>query len=273
MEEYLQLLDETGEARRDSGASDRMQQNTPAAASAGVEEQYSIRQDEGGRAFVEIDEDILKGVESKDVLKTVRNEIRRRYPNGFMRDGWRIELTRAGSKEFTSSKNSRSLRYNVPEVFEDKMRMAANLDEIIQIAENRRREKPNHPRKDNIAGFNRADVRVRVGERDYTASVVTGVKADTREIFYDIVDIKPQNKRTPTAKQASTNRATDTAGVGRDSFGTTIAQEGQDVNPQTTKTGEKPRYSRPVRDEGQLRQEMEQAREESRRLKEERDAR
>ena len=272
VEEYLQLLDETGEARRDGGASDRMQQNTPAAASAGVEEQYSIRQDEGGRAFVEIDEDILKGVESKDVLKTVRNEIRRRYPNGFMRDGWRIELTRAGSKEFTSSKNSRSLRYNVPEVFEDKMRMAANLDEIIQIAENWRREKPNHPRKDNIAGFNRADVRVRVGERDYTASVVTGVKADTREIFYDIVDIKPQNKRTPTAKQASTNRATDTAGVGRDSFGTTIAQEGQDVNPQTTETGEKPRYSRPVRDEAQLRQEMEQAREESRRLKEERDA-
>lgn len=58
MEEYLQLLDETGEARRDSGASDRMQQNTPAAASAGVEEQYSIDPDfdreivawdEGGR--------------------------------------------------------------------------------------------------------------------------------------------------------------------------------------------------------------------------------
>lgn len=45
MEEYLQLLDETGEARRDSGASDRMQQNTPAAASAGVEEQYSIDPD------------------------------------------------------------------------------------------------------------------------------------------------------------------------------------------------------------------------------------
>lgn len=40
MEEYLQLLDETGEARRDGGASDLMQQNTPAAASAGVEEQY-----------------------------------------------------------------------------------------------------------------------------------------------------------------------------------------------------------------------------------------
>ena len=51
MEEYLQLLDETGEARRDSGASDRMQQNTPAAASAGVEEQYITQEKKFPRSF------------------------------------------------------------------------------------------------------------------------------------------------------------------------------------------------------------------------------
>lgn len=243
VETYLAELDAAAEIQR-GGVQEAGQQNAPAASTGA--QAYSVRQDEGGRPFVEIDEDILDGVAQEDVLKTVRNEIRRRYPDGFVRDGWKIELTRAGSKEFTSSKNSRSLRYNVPEVFEDKMRMAANLDEIIQTAENWRSENPNHPRKDNIIGFNRADVRVRVGGRDYKAAVVTGVKADTREIFYDIVDINPQSKRTPTAKQASTKRATDTAGVGRSSFDATIAQQNQTVNPSQTEKGTEPSYSRNV---------------------------
>ena len=272
VEEYLQLLDETGEARRDSGASGRMQQNTPAAASAGVEEQYSIRQDEGGRAFVEIDEDILKGVESKDVLKTVRNEIRRRYPNGFMRDGWRIELNNQGIKEYLRSKSAQRLHSNQPAVFEDKMRMAANLDEIIQAAENWRREAPRHPRKDNLVEFNRAAVRIRVGENDYVAEIVTGIRRNQREIFYDIVGIKPTKIRTSTAIQAGANGTLTPVGGNEGPSNVNVPRKRQTVNPQTTETEDGPRYSRPVRDEAQLRQEMEQAREESRRLKEERDA-
>ena len=272
VEEYLQLLDETGEARRDSGASDRMQQNTPAAASAGVEEQYSIRQDEGGRAFVEIDEDILKGVESKDVLKTVRNEIRRRYPNGFMRDGWRIELNSQGVREFLRSRSSQQLQKNRPEVFADKLRMAANLDEIIQTAEQWRSEEPKHERKDNLVGFRRGNVRIRAGKNDYNAEIVTGIKPGRREIFYDIVGVRPTTIRTPTAIQVGANDTLTPVGASRGSINENIAQERQTVNPQMTETEEGPRYSRPVRDEAQLRQEMEQAREESRRLKEERDA-
>ena len=266
---------------------------------------------------MEIDENILKGVESKDVLNTVRNEIRRRYPNGFMRDGWRIELTGKGVKEFTSSSDTRAMRYNTPTEFADKMRMAANLDEIIQAAENWERENPNHPRKDDIVGFNRANVRVRVGQNDYTAEIVTGVKPNTKEIFYNIVNLQPtkiktsivkrasersatdttdsdgslsniniaqqnhpvnpdnqepQNKRTPTVIQAGANGTLTPVGGNEGPSNVNVPRKRQTVNPQTTETEEGPRYSRPVRDEAQLRQEMEQAREESRRLKEERDA-
>ena len=99
MEEYLQLLDETGEARRDSGASDRMQQNTPAAASAGVEEQYSIDPDfdreivawdEGGRNDSRIfrlgsTSEALQsiGVQERDIVMASGkiNRILREHPN------------------------------------------------------------------------------------------------------------------------------------------------------------------------------------------------
>ena len=99
MEEYLQLLDETGEARRDSGASGRMQQNTPAAASAGVEEQYSIDPDfdreivawdEGGRNDSRIfrlgsTSEALQsiGVQERDIVMASGkiNRILREHPN------------------------------------------------------------------------------------------------------------------------------------------------------------------------------------------------
>ena len=234
-----------------------------------------------------------------------------------MRDGWRIELTGKGVKEFTSSSDTRAMRYNTPTEFADKMRMAANLDEIIQAAENWERENPNHPRKDDIVGFNRANVRVRVGQNDYTAEIVTGVKPNTKEIFYNIVNLQPtkiktsivkrasersatdttdsdgslsniniaqqnhpvnpdnqepQNKRTPTVIQAGANGTLTPVGGNEGPSNVNVPRKRQTVNPQTTETEEGPRYSRPVRDEAQLRQEMEQAREESRRLKEERDA-
>ena len=99
MEEYLQLLDETGEARRDSGASGRIQQNTPAAASAGVEEQYSIDPDfdreivawdEGGRNDSRIfrlgsTSEALQsiGVQERDIVMASGkiNRILREHPN------------------------------------------------------------------------------------------------------------------------------------------------------------------------------------------------
>lgn len=147
VETYLAELDAAAEVRRGDVQKDG-QQNAPAA-SVGAES-YSIQKDESGMSFVEIDDDILEGVEPKDILKTVRSEIRRRFPDGFVRNGWKIELNSQGVKEFTRSKSSQTLQANRPAIFRDKMRMAANLDEIIQTAEQWRKEQPKHPRNDSI---------------------------------------------------------------------------------------------------------------------------
>ena len=154
-------------------------------------ERYSIRQDVDGKPFVEIDEDILAEIPNKDKIKTVTAELRRRYPDGFNWRGWKIDLSTKGIREFTRSKDSQRLQAGNETAFNDKLRTAANLDEIIEVADNIRNEDPKHPRKDKLQSFNRAEIRIRVGQNDYTAEVVTGIYPDTREIFYDIVKLRP----------------------------------------------------------------------------------
>ena len=67
------------------------------------------------------------------------------------------------------------------------MRMAANLDEIIATADEVYREPANHKIAE---AFNRGQIKIRVGTNAYEADVLTAIKPDTREIFYDIVNIK-----------------------------------------------------------------------------------
>lgn len=68
------------------------------------------------------------------------------------------------------------------------MRIAANLDEIIRTADEVYREPANHK---NAEAFNRGKIKIQVGQNAYEADVLTAIKTDQREIFYDIVDIKP----------------------------------------------------------------------------------
>ena len=66
------------------------------------------------------------------------------------------------------------------------MRMAANLDEIIKTADEVYREPANHK---NAEAFNRGKIKIQVGENAYKADVLTAIRPDTREIFYDLVNI------------------------------------------------------------------------------------
>lgn len=152
---------------------------------------FSIDKDEKGNLFVKIDEDILDGVDEKDIKSTIRSEIKRRFPNGFVRDGWKIAQTRVGRGEFTNSKYTRMIERTAPQVYQDKMRMAASLDEIISVANEVANEPANHERNDGILSFNRSSVAMRVGGNDYNAEVVTAIKPGTHEIFYDIVNVQP----------------------------------------------------------------------------------
>ena len=157
---------------------------------------FEIRHDADGETYIQIDEDILKGVPKEKWRATVKQAIRERFPNGFERDGWKILNEERGQREFLWSKESQNLWAKKKGTFADKMRMAANLDEIIRTANDVYRETPKHEHK-GIEAFNRGKITIQVGSKFYSTDVVTAIKPDGREIFYDIVNINLQKNRTP----------------------------------------------------------------------------
>lgn len=154
---------------------------------------FSIQKDADGESYIKIDEDILNGVPREEWKTVVKQAIKERYPNGFERNGWIILNHKDGRSEFVRSKSTMALQRTNEETYADKMRMAANLDEIIKTADEVYREPANHK---NAEAFNRGKIKIVVGPNAYEADVLTAFKADDREIFYDIVDIKSTNNKT-----------------------------------------------------------------------------
>ena len=148
---------------------------------------YEIKKDAEGETYIQIDEDILKGIPQENWKSVVKQAIRERFPDGFVRNGWTILNSKIGRNEFVWSKYSKALQWENATAYADKMRMAANLDEIIATADEVYREPANHK---NAEAFNRGRIKISVGENAYEADVLTAIKPDTREIFYDIVNIK-----------------------------------------------------------------------------------
>ena len=154
---------------------------------------FSIQKDADGESYIKIDEDILNGVPREEWKTVVKQAIKERYPNGFERNGWTILNHKDGRSEFVRSKSTMVLQRTNEETYADKMRMAANLDEIIKTADEVYREPANHK---NAEAFNRGKIKIVVGQNAYEADVLTAFKANDREIFYDIVDIKSTNNKT-----------------------------------------------------------------------------
>ena len=154
---------------------------------------FSIQKDADGESYIKIDEDILNGVPREEWKTVVKQAIKERYPNGFERNGWTILNHKDGRSEFVRSKSTMALQRTNEETYADKMRMAANLDEIIKTADEVYREPANHK---NAEAFNRGKIKIVVGQNAYEADVLTAFKANDREIFYDVVDIKSTNNKT-----------------------------------------------------------------------------
>ena len=149
---------------------------------------FSIQKNADGESYIKIDEDILNGVPQEDWKTVVKQAIKERYPNGFERNGWTILNSKDGRNEFVWSKYTKALQWENAEAYADKMRMASNLDEIIKTADEVYREPAHHK---NAEAFNRGKIKVMVGPNAYEADVLTAIRADEREIFYDIVNVQP----------------------------------------------------------------------------------
>ena len=155
--------------------------------------QLAIEYDRNNRPFVVVEEDILEGVPKEEWIDKVKETMAQKFPEGIRVGNNIIRISRKTRKEWTRSKNSSWLRYNDADAYADKMRAAGNADEIIRASGDYVNESINHERKDGIVDFARGRVRLSIGGRDYSASVIIGNNMDNALTLYDIVDMKAEH--------------------------------------------------------------------------------
>ncbi len=238
---------------------------------------FSLKQTDGNRAFVEVEEDILDGVPEKDWVSTVKQNLSKKFPNGITIGNNKIYIDKQSRREMTFSRYMQWLYNNDRQLHGDKLRATNNSDEILHAATGWVNEGLRHPRKDNIADFARGEVLLRVGSNDYTADVVVGTRKDGTMILYDVLDLQPT---------AFTEKETDAAitvnpspGVGRSTASvsdTSISEKGENVNTNLSlKTGTITKSYEAVLEENRLlREQMKDYRslkKQNRNLKENRD--
>ena len=238
---------EVGDLLQGSSAGEGALDGRADSATEGSGIKYSIRTDDDGKQYVQIDDDLLGNVPEENWKNTVRDAIRDLYPNGFERDGQTISNTREGRGEFTHSKYTRGLERVSSDTYADKMRMASNLDEVVSTSGPVENEQANHK---NAESFNRGNINIRIGTKDYNADVLTAIKQDGREVFYDVVNIQPTTIKAPTETaeaKASGNRSMGADEISRRTDAESAASDGRgqpgisktNIAPETAHVNEK----------------------------------
>ena len=181
----------------------------------GPPEKYSIGKTTDNKPFVEVEQDILAGVPEADWVKTVKENLKKKFPNGITVGNNEINIDYQSRKEMTFSRYMKWLYNNDPQLRADKLRATDNADEILRATTDWVNEGLDHPRKDKIAYFARGNVLLRVGGNGYTAEVVVGTRESGSMLLYDILNLQPASfteKETDAAKTENpspgTNRNT-----------------------------------------------------------------
>lgn len=240
---------------------------------------YSIKYDESHTPYVEIDEDILRGIPKAAWVKTVKDNLRNKFPNGMTVGQNVIAINKQSRMEMTFSRYMQKLFQSEPQMYADKLRATNNADEIVRAAQNWVNEALLHPRKDDIIDFARGKVLLRIGENDYSAQVIVGNRGKNGLLLYDVINlskttIQEKTKTTDTVYTANTqNEPRDRGPV---SVNTSIPEKGENVNTNLSlKTGTITKSYEAVLEENQLlREQMKDYRslkKQNRNLKENRD--
>lgn len=181
----------------------------------GSPEKYSIGKTTDNKPFVEVEQDILAGVPEADWVKTVKENLKKKFPNGITVGNNEINIDYQSRQEMTFSRYMQWLYNNDQQLRADKLRATDNADEILRATTDWVNEGLNHPRKDKIADFARGNVLLRVGGNGYTAEVVVGTRESGSMLLYDILNLQPTSfteKETDAAKAENpspgTNRNT-----------------------------------------------------------------
>lgn len=202
------------------------------AAQAGGTGRFSIRYDQDNNPYVVIEEDILAGVPRSEWVRTVKDNLRQKFPNGVTVGRNVIEIDKQSRREMTFSNYMQRLMRTDRQIFADKLRATNNADEILRAARNWVNEALLHPRRDAIIDFARGEVLMRIGSNDYAAQVIVGNRGGGNLLLYDIINLEQteiREKRTGTdytqkPREGATGRQS--APASDDS----ISETGGDVN-------------------------------------------
>lgn len=174
---------------------------------------YSIGKTTENKPFVEVEQDILAGVPEADWVSTVKENLKKKFPNGITVGNSEIQIDKQSRREMTFSRYMQLLYNKDPQLRADKLRATNNADEILHATTDWVNEGLKHSRKDNIKDFARGNVLLRVGGNDYAADVVVGTRENGSMVMYDILHLQP-----PSFTKKETNAAitvNPSPGVGR----------------------------------------------------------
>jgi len=148
-----------------------------------------------------INDNILDGVPQDAWVKTVKDAIKNRFPNGVPIGGRLIRVNSITRREYVGSHDTSFYRANDGTIYEDKLKAAGGLDDILLASTNYINEDLSHARKDNFKEFARGDVLLRIGGNDYTAKVIVGFTTGNAMVLYDVVDFQPTTLTLKSRKQ------------------------------------------------------------------------
>lgn len=136
---------------------------------------------------VDTDQNIFDGVERADLGKTVRSYMKERY-RGRTING--VDFTSQSEREFTYSRDSQRLYNQQNGAYEAKMRVSAELDNLILTGEFMARETAKHPRTINEGGVSRYKVSFVLENTVFNGEMLVAIDKNGVGTFYDIVKIK-----------------------------------------------------------------------------------
>ncbi|MGM9562459.1 MAG: hypothetical protein ACI3VQ_00085 [Faecousia sp.] len=193
------------------------------------EQRFVIEYTKDNKPFVRIEEDILDGVEKTEWVSVVKENLRRKFPNGITVGKSDIKIDGQSRKEMTYSQYTQWLYKNYPQVRADKFRATNNADEILKATTDWVNEGLNHPRNDRIVDFARGKVLIRVGNSDYSADVIAGIRKNGSIILYDIINLQTASLQKKTGAAKSTNPSPGTARNTATVSGDMVAHGGDNV--------------------------------------------
>ena len=194
---------------------------------------FSIKYDRDNRPYVVIEEDILDGVPQKEWVKAVKDNLRRKFPDGVTVGNNVIHINQQSRQEMTFSRYMQRLFNTEPTVYEDKLRATDNADEIVRAAQNWVNEALLHPRKDDIIDFARGEVLMRIGSSDYSAQVIVGNRGKKGLLLYDIINLSESTiheKQKNEGAQYTANAQNEPRSRGRAPSEPSIPETSADVN-------------------------------------------